>query len=456
MRRAGRRDAHLLGRGPRSRALAPRCRIRIRERRGALRLRVDEGAASSPAGARTRTGTRRRRPESSSRSPPVSATPAACDRITPSTAGGGVRTQRPRRRPGDSSRVSAGPSHTCGVRGSGEVSCWGNDYFGQATPPGGRFVSVSAGERHTCGVLRATRRAACWGSDSAGQSSPPGGRFVSVSAGVSQSCGLRPDGSADCWGRSASFDEPLLSVSVGGHPCGVTLHGSVVCRLGDDPIVTPPSGMFVLVSAGRHHACGVRGDGSVACWGDDEHGQATPPAGAFLSVSAGVDHSCGVRAAGVIACWGSDASRRAGAFTPGRRACRRRTGLRGARSRDQPDRSGRCRPGLAFRRRGGRPAGEAAPGRGAGSPTRAGRARHPPRIRRKRDRASVAGNAEPAARPQACRARMARRRRLTRTAATAAVRPSATARSVGSSTPSSVASTTLCVPEHTPVLPSTA
>ena len=33
-------------------------------------------------------------------------------------------------------------------------------------------------------------------------------------------------------------------------------------------------------------------------------GQATPPAGSFVSVSAGQDHTCGVRSDGSVACWG--------------------------------------------------------------------------------------------------------------------------------------------------------
>ena len=45
-------------------------------------------------------------------------------------------------------------------------------------------------------------------------------------------------------------------------------------------------GSFVSVTAGDRHSCGLRSDGSVACWGSDEDGRATPPAGSFDSVSA--------------------------------------------------------------------------------------------------------------------------------------------------------------------------
>ena len=36
---------------------------------------------------------------------------------------------------------------------------------------------------------------------------------------------------------------------------------------------------FASVSAGANYTCGLRADGSVACWGSDYGGKATPPEG---------------------------------------------------------------------------------------------------------------------------------------------------------------------------------
>ena len=72
--------------------------------------------------------------------------------------------------------------------------------------------------------------------------------------------------------------------------------------------VPAPIGEFASVSAGRRHTCGLRADGSVACWGDDSDGRSTPPGGQFTSVSVGGDHTCGLRAEGSVVCWGADQS----------------------------------------------------------------------------------------------------------------------------------------------------
>ncbi len=64
-------------------------------------------------------------------------------------------------------------------------------------------------------------------------------------------------------------------------------------------------GAFTQVSAGSLHACAIKPDGTVACWGNNLDGQSTPPEGAFLWISAGQFHTCGLRSGGGLECWGA-------------------------------------------------------------------------------------------------------------------------------------------------------
>jgi alpha-tubulin suppressor-like RCC1 family protein len=50
----------------------------------------------------------------------------------------------------------------------------------------------------------------------------------------------------------------------------------------------------------------VKTDGSIACWGFNNYGQATPPAGTFSSVSAGYSHTCALKIDGTVTCWGDN------------------------------------------------------------------------------------------------------------------------------------------------------
>jgi hypothetical protein len=46
-------------------------------------------------------------------------------------------------------------------------------------------------------------------------------------------------------------------------------------------------------------------DNSVTCWGANYAGENTPPDGTFVQISAGPDFTCGVKTDGTIACWGN-------------------------------------------------------------------------------------------------------------------------------------------------------
>ena len=58
------------------------------------------------------------------------------------------------------------------------------------------------------------------------------------------------------------------------------------------------------VSLGTSHACAMREDGSVHCWGDNSAGQTNAPTGVFVEIAVANTYSCGLRQDGALSCWG--------------------------------------------------------------------------------------------------------------------------------------------------------
>ena len=91
-------------------------------------------------------------------------------------------------------------------------------------------------------------------------------------------------------------------------------------------MAAPPAESFESIAVGDSHACGIRANGTVACWGagtTDECGgsicrQARPPPGVFEQVTAGVFHTCAMRADRTVECWGwnGDGTELSGITTP--------------------------------------------------------------------------------------------------------------------------------------------
>jgi cysteine-rich repeat protein len=121
------------------------------------------------------------------------------------------------------------------------------------------------------------------------------------------------DGSTGCAAATV-----LASSNV--HACAIKADGTLLCWGATvSGQSTPPPGTFRAVTAGYLHSCGIRTDGTVACWGDNTAGQATAPAGTFKAIAAGgpfsaASFTCGIRMDGDIRCWGGDETRITGTF----------------------------------------------------------------------------------------------------------------------------------------------
>jgi hypothetical protein len=162
--------------------------------------------------------------------------------------------------------------------------------------PPGRFAQVVAGERHSCGFLRGqsdTLKLECWGDDSFGQSSPPAETTYlnSLVAGRAHTCGLELDdagaGSVVCWGDD-------------------TRGQTTVPDFGRDLA----TGRFFTLAAASDHTCLIEYFGLTKCWGDNDHGQSTATPSTFSQFSTATGHSCGIPLGGYkngeILCWGSE------------------------------------------------------------------------------------------------------------------------------------------------------
>ena len=199
----------------------------------------------------------------------------------------------------DAVEVAGGLGHSCAVKSDATVWCWGRNDRGQlgdnttsdsltpvqVTGSGGvgtlsGVSSVAAGAKSTC-VVKTDTTVWCWGDNGKGQlgdntttdSSAPvqvvgaggvgtlSGALV-VTAGEEFGCVAKSDGSVWCWGDNGK----------GQLGDNTTTDSSVPVQ------VTGPGGVGMLsgvstVGAGLQHACGVKSDTTVWCWGLNDKGQ---------------------------------------------------------------------------------------------------------------------------------------------------------------------------------------
>lgn len=230
--------------------------------------------------------------------------------------------------------------NTCARLVNGTVKCWGGDgtTFGNGQPPSansqavpvsaitsanGRIAEIYAGDITTC-ALQGLGTIVCGGTNqngSLGAPSPLNWNAVSpavliisqphvMAAGAGgTTCALHYAGWVKCWGDNSA---------------GNVGNGAVSPNVSAPSIVSVASNTalinVVMFASGRHHACAVRTDGTVWCWGGNSYGEVTgdgvtqsaavtyarqvPGIADAIAVAVGDYHSCVLLGAGQVKCWG--------------------------------------------------------------------------------------------------------------------------------------------------------
>ena len=254
----------------------------------------------------------------------------------------------------DAKAISAGVWHSCAVHRTGAISCWGDNWHGQlGNGRGGKddagfaeiandfysplpvgvvgitdATAITTGLLHTC-ALRRTGAVSCWGDTGNGQLGNGQNGYIYASAvplavvgvvdatavatggehsGPEHSCALHEDGTVSCWGNNGVGQ-------LGNGQSGDSAVSSVPVRVAGITDAT-------AIAAGAEHSCALREDGTISCWGANWYGQlgngqsrenamSSVPVQVkditdATAITAGYKHSCALREGGTISCWGSN------------------------------------------------------------------------------------------------------------------------------------------------------
>ncbi len=199
----------------------------------------------------------------------------------------------------DITQISAGGYHACVLKTDGTIYCWGDNYNGQLgdntninryTPvqvkgADGKgyltnVIQVAAGRYYTC-ALKTDGTVYCWGLNDFGQLGDNANtnrytpvqvkgvdgkdyltNVIQVAAGEYHTCALKTNGAVYCWG-----DNPFGQL---GDNTNTNRYTPVQVKgVGGEGYLTD----ITQISAGYYHACVLKTDGTIYCWGDNDYGQ---------------------------------------------------------------------------------------------------------------------------------------------------------------------------------------
>ncbi len=196
----------------------------------------------------------------------------------------------------DAQTAAVGGTHVC-VRGDdGETRCWGANNNGE----------IGDGTSGPDNVRTDPRVVGPWGGGE------PASDWDAIVLGGGHGCGQRDD-AWWCWG---SFRHGELGIGPTENPYGGIGECAAfppLCAV-TTPRPLAASFQFSSVAAAGSHTCALE-DGVLSCWGSNESGQLgiegsdletepTPVGTDWLQVTTGFRTSCGIRGAGTLWCWG--------------------------------------------------------------------------------------------------------------------------------------------------------
>ncbi len=123
----------------------------------------------------------------------------------------------------------------CGIRVDGRIACWGDDTWGQASPPSGTFSDIAAGRMTLC-AIETGGELACWGRGLYGAANPPAGRYSTLAIGGDTGCAIAVEQrQLSCWG--ADLGEPpdvaAATLAIGDNIAGMIGTNGVVHTWGE-------------------------------------------------------------------------------------------------------------------------------------------------------------------------------------------------------------------------------
>ncbi len=229
------------------------------------------------------------------------------------------------------------------MKTDGTIRCWGANKLGQIgdgttsphptpvlVPNASSVAELGLGQQHTCARMT-DGTAACWGDNGVGQlgaTSACGGgsnsyatpkavagiaSLVGLGLGSAHSCAVKKDGSASCWGNNAEGE------------LGATPGASCLGTASAVPLVVSGLSSVVAIAGYGGHACALKSDGTVSCWGGNFFGQLGTPSSdtcgsqacsktpvavkglsgvAQLAQGSTSAHTCVRKMDGTVLCWG--------------------------------------------------------------------------------------------------------------------------------------------------------